>query len=118
MAASSTDKHVTRPEAADRLAQLVQQLRDGRVSVGRQVRRLPASDELHFLTELEDDGLRIEIRWATWGPFPCQDSWSGARTQAVKSQLASSRMPSAWPVFPRQPLSWRMSLLRRRTHVA
>jgi amphi-Trp domain-containing protein len=65
MAIDRIKKHFTRTEAADQLAQLAQQLRDGRVSLGRKAKRLPASDEVELLAELEEDSLRVELRWET-----------------------------------------------------
>jgi amphi-Trp domain-containing protein len=58
-------KRLTRAEAADQLAQLVQELRDGRISLGRKARRLPPSDELEFSAKFEEDRLEVELKWDT-----------------------------------------------------
>jgi amphi-Trp domain-containing protein len=65
MALEKIKKRLTRAEAADQLAQLVQELRDGRISLGRNVRRLPASDELEFSANFEEDRLKVELKWDT-----------------------------------------------------
>jgi amphi-Trp domain-containing protein len=65
MATDKVKKRLTRAEVADQLAQLVQQLRDGRISLGRRTRRLPASDELEFSANFDEDRLKIELKWDT-----------------------------------------------------
>jgi amphi-Trp domain-containing protein len=65
MAIDKIKKRLTRTEAADQLAQLVQQLRDGRISLGRKTRRLPASDEVEFSANFEEDRLEVELKWDT-----------------------------------------------------
>jgi amphi-Trp domain-containing protein len=65
MALDRIKKRLTRVEAADQLAQLAQELRDGRISLGRKARRLPASDELEFSANLEEDRLEVELKWDT-----------------------------------------------------
>ena len=63
MSRDRIEKRMSRLEAMEQLARLLQELKDGRVSVGRKVQRLPASDEVDFLADLNDDRLRIELRW-------------------------------------------------------
>ena len=63
MSVDRIEKRLSRVEAADQLARLVQELKDGRVSVGRKALRLPASDQVDLLAELDDDCLRLELRW-------------------------------------------------------
>jgi hypothetical protein len=63
MSLDRIEKRMSRLEAMERLDRLLQELRDGRVSVGREAQRLPASDEVDFLAELNDDCLRLELRW-------------------------------------------------------
>ena len=65
MSTNKVKGRLTRTEAVDQLTQLIQQLKDGRVSLNERASRLPASDELEFAAHLEDDRLRIEIRWDT-----------------------------------------------------
>jgi hypothetical protein len=65
MALERIKKRLTRTEVADQLAQLVQELRDGRISLGRNARRLPASDELEFSANFEEDRLKVELKWDT-----------------------------------------------------
>jgi amphi-Trp domain-containing protein len=65
MALDRIKKRLTRVEAADQLAQLAQELRDGRISLGRKARRLPASDELEFSANFEEDRLEVELKWDT-----------------------------------------------------
>ena len=62
MSRDRIEKRMSRLEAMQ-LERLLQELKDGRVSVGRKVQRLPASDEVDFLAELNDDCLRLELRW-------------------------------------------------------
>ena len=63
MSRDRIEKRMSRLEAMEQLARLLRELKDGRVSVGRKVQRLPASDEVDFLADLNDDRLRIELRW-------------------------------------------------------
>jgi len=63
MSRDRIEKRMSRLEAMQQLERLLQELKDGRVSVGRKVQRLPASDEVDFLAELNDDCLRLELRW-------------------------------------------------------
>jgi hypothetical protein len=49
----------------NQLAQLLQQLRDGRITLGRRTKRLPASDELEFSANLDEDSLKLELKWDT-----------------------------------------------------
>ena len=63
MALDRIKKRMSRLEAADQLERLLQGLKDGRVSVGRRVQRLPASDQVDVLAELGDDCFRLELRW-------------------------------------------------------
>ena len=63
MSRDKIEKRMSRLEAMQQLERLLQELKDGRVSVGRKVQRLPASDEVDFLADLNDDCLRLELRW-------------------------------------------------------
>lgn len=63
MAVDRIKKRMSRLEAAAQLERLLQELKDGRVSVGRRVQRLPASDQVDVLAELDDDCFRLELRW-------------------------------------------------------
>ena len=63
MAIDRIKKRMSRLEAAAQLERLLQELKDGRVSVGRRIQRLPASDQVDVLAELDDDCLRFELRW-------------------------------------------------------
>jgi hypothetical protein len=65
MATDRINKRLTRAEVVEQLAQLLQQLRDGRIALGRRTRRLPASDELEFSASLDEDRLKIELKWDT-----------------------------------------------------
>ena len=46
MAVDRIKKRMSRLEAAAQLERLLQELKDGRVSVGRRIQRLPASDQV------------------------------------------------------------------------
>ena len=63
MAVDRIKKRMSRLEVAAQLERLLQELKDGRVSVGRRVQRLPASDQVDVLAELDDDCFRLELRW-------------------------------------------------------
>ena len=52
MATNFIKRHVSRSEAADQLSQLARELRDGRISLGRETKLLPVSDELELTAEL------------------------------------------------------------------
>jgi hypothetical protein len=65
MTTDKINKRLTRAEVVEQLAQLLQQLRDGRIALGRRTRRLPASDELEFSANLDEDSLKLEIKWDT-----------------------------------------------------
>ena len=66
MATDRINKRLTRAEVVEQLAQLLQQLRDGRIALGRRTtRRLPASDELEFSAHLDEDSLKLELKWDT-----------------------------------------------------
>ena len=65
MATDRINKRLTRAEVVEQLAQLLQQLRDGRIALGRRTRRLPASDELEFSANLDEDSLKLELKWDT-----------------------------------------------------
>ena len=65
MSANKVKRRLTRMEAVEQLTQLIQQLKDGRVSLNGRASRLPASDELEFAADLQDDTLRVELRWDT-----------------------------------------------------
>jgi len=65
MATDKVKKRLTRAEVVVQLSQLVQELRDGRISLGRRTRRLPASDELEFSANFDEDRLKIELEWDT-----------------------------------------------------
>ena len=63
MATNFIKRHVSRSEAADQLSQLARELRDGRISLGRETKLLPASDELELTAEYEGDRLKIDMKW-------------------------------------------------------
>jgi hypothetical protein len=63
MSLERIEKRMSRLEAMEQLERLLQELKDGRVAVGRKVQRLPPSDEVDFLADLNDDRLRLELRW-------------------------------------------------------
>jgi hypothetical protein len=65
MTTDKINKRLTRAEVVEQLAQLLQQLRDGRIALGRRTRRLPASDELEFSANLDEESLKLEIKWDT-----------------------------------------------------
>jgi amphi-Trp domain-containing protein len=65
MTTDKITKRLTRAEVVNQLAQLVQQLRNGRITLGRRTRRLPASDELEFSANFDEDRLEIELKWDT-----------------------------------------------------
>ena len=56
-------EELSRSEAADQLSQLARELRDGRISLGRETKLLPASDELELTAEFEGDRLKIDMKW-------------------------------------------------------
>ena len=60
MATNAIKKRLTRSEAADQLSQLARGLRDGRISLGRETKLLPASDQLELTAECEDVRLKID----------------------------------------------------------
>ena len=64
MATNAIKKRLSRSEAADQLSQLARELRDGRISLGRET-KLPASDQLELTAEFE--GVRLKIDIATPG---------------------------------------------------
>ena len=65
MATNAIKKRLSRSEAADQLSQLARELRDGRISLGRETKLLPASDQLELTAEFE--GVRLKIDIATPG---------------------------------------------------
>ena len=56
MATNAIKKRLSRSEAADQLSQLARELRDGRISLGRETKLLPASDQLELTAEFEGVG--------------------------------------------------------------
>jgi hypothetical protein len=65
MSANKLKRRLTRTEAVQELTHILQQLKDGRVSLNGKASRLPASDQLEFAAVLEDDRLRVELTWDT-----------------------------------------------------
>ena len=63
MATNALKRQLSRSEAADQLSQLARELRDGRISLGRETKLLPASDELELTAEFEGDRLKIDMKW-------------------------------------------------------
>lgn len=55
-------EHLTRIEAADRLASLSKQLREGAVALGDGT-KVPVTDDVELKAELKDDKLELEFRW-------------------------------------------------------
>lgn len=53
MPANKVKRRLTRTEAVEQLTQLIQQLKDGRVSLNGRASRLPPSDELEFAATLK-----------------------------------------------------------------
>jgi amphi-Trp domain-containing protein len=54
---------LTRQEAADKLAQLAEQLRNGSLSFGGDKGEVAVSDNIEFKANLHDDELEIELKW-------------------------------------------------------
>ena len=63
MGTNAIKKRLSRSEAADQLSQLARGLRDGRISLGRETKLLPASDQLELTAEFEDVRLKIDMKW-------------------------------------------------------
>ena len=56
---------LTRQEAADKLVQLAEQLRNGKVSFEGEKGEVAVADDIEFKADLDDDELEIELKWAT-----------------------------------------------------
>jgi amphi-Trp domain-containing protein len=52
---------VTRAEAADRLAKMADQLREGSISL--QTLKVAVADDVQLQEKLEDDEFKIELKW-------------------------------------------------------
>lgn len=62
MAKSKTRASLTRAEAADRLANLAQQLREGSISLEGGP-KLPVAEQVELKAELQEDELELELKW-------------------------------------------------------
>ena len=62
MSKNKIREHITRIEAADRLASLAKQLREGAVSLGDGT-RMPVANDVELKAELKDDKLELEFKW-------------------------------------------------------
>jgi amphi-Trp domain-containing protein len=62
MSSSKIKEHVTRAAAANKLAKLADELRNGSVSF-RGSPLVSVTDEVDLKGELEDDELKLEIKW-------------------------------------------------------
>ena len=63
MGTNAIKKRLSRSEAADQLSQLARELMDGRISLGRETKLLPASDQLELTAEFEGVRLKIDMKW-------------------------------------------------------
>ena len=50
-------------EAADRLAQLAEQLRNGTISLGEEDEPISVPDDVRLKADLDDDRLEVELKW-------------------------------------------------------
>jgi amphi-Trp domain-containing protein len=50
-------------EAADRLAQLAEQLRNGTISLGEEDAPISVPDDVRLKADLDDDKLEVELKW-------------------------------------------------------
>ncbi|HET7446495.1 MAG TPA: amphi-Trp domain-containing protein [Methyloceanibacter sp.] len=55
--------NLTRGEAADRLAQLAEQLRNGTISLGEEDEAVSVPDDVRLKADLDDDKLEVELKW-------------------------------------------------------
>jgi len=55
--------NLTRAEAADRLAQLAEQLRNGTISLGEEDEPISVPDDVRLKADLDDDRLEVELKW-------------------------------------------------------
>ena len=55
--------NLTRGEAADRLAQLAEQLRNGTISLGEEDEPVSVPDDVRLKADLDDDKLEVELKW-------------------------------------------------------
>jgi len=55
--------NLPRAEAADRLAQLAEQLRNGTISLGEEDEPISVPDEVRLKADLDDDKLEVELKW-------------------------------------------------------
>ena len=56
---------LTRQDAADKLVQLAEQLRNGKVSFEGEKGEVAVADDIEFKANLDDDEIEIELKWAT-----------------------------------------------------
>jgi amphi-Trp domain-containing protein len=63
MAKDKIRSNITREEAADKLAQLAEQLRNGSISLGEESNQMTVADEVEFKADLDDDKLEVELKW-------------------------------------------------------
>jgi amphi-Trp domain-containing protein len=54
---------LTRQEAADKLVQLAEQLRNGSVTFGGDKGDVAVADSVEFKANLDDDEIEIELKW-------------------------------------------------------
>jgi amphi-Trp domain-containing protein len=54
---------LTRDEAADKLVQLAEQLRSGKVSFEGEKGEVAVADNIEFKANLDDDEIEIELKW-------------------------------------------------------
>jgi len=50
-------------EAADRLAQLAEQLRNGTISLGEEDEPISVPHDVRLKADLDDDKLEVELKW-------------------------------------------------------
>jgi amphi-Trp domain-containing protein len=63
MAKDKIRSNITREEAADKLAQLAEQLRNGSIFLGEESNQMTVADEVEFKADLDDDKLEVELKW-------------------------------------------------------
>jgi amphi-Trp domain-containing protein len=56
---------LTRQEAADKLVQIAEQLRNGKVSFEGEKGEVAIADDIEFKANLDDDEIEIELKWET-----------------------------------------------------
>jgi amphi-Trp domain-containing protein len=55
--------NLTRAEAADRLAQLAEQLRNGTISLGEEDEPISVPHDVRLKADLDDDKFEVELKW-------------------------------------------------------